>query len=134
MAGFGLNLLQNTFFTETFPTSYRSTAQGANAAMNVVGGMIGLALESVLYQTTGSHWSAVSLLMLPAFASPVIVHLFLPETSGRELDEISPEVALSGNMQGLSATHVRRYGVNQKGGEDNVELMKDLSMSYNTSG
>ena len=52
---------------------------------------IGLALESVLYAALGSHWAALSWLLLVALAVPVLVALFFPETAGRSLEEISPE-------------------------------------------
>jgi hypothetical protein len=42
---------------------------------------------------TGSHWSAISLLLVLALGAPLIVALALPETAGRSLEEISPEHA-----------------------------------------
>ena len=53
---------------------------------------IGLALESVLYAITHSHWQAVSLLLILMLMAPLVVKLFYPETSGRDLDEIAPEL------------------------------------------
>ena len=52
---------------------------------------LGLALESVLYQLTGSHWHAVSILLLIALGAPLVIALAFPETAGRSLEEISPE-------------------------------------------
>ncbi len=56
-----------------------------------LGGVLGLAVESVLYGIFGSHWTAISVLVLLALAAPLIVAAFFPETSGRTLEEISPE-------------------------------------------
>jgi hypothetical protein len=51
-------------------------------------------LESWLYQLTGTHWRAVSLLMSAAILAALMVALFFPETAGEELDAISPERSL----------------------------------------
>ncbi len=80
-----------TFGNELFPTSYRSTASGARTIVATLGGVLGLAVESVLYGIFHSHWTAVSVLVVFAFAAPLIVAIFFPETSGRALEEISPE-------------------------------------------
>jgi MFS family permease len=76
---------------ELFPTSHRSTASAARLIVGTVSGAAGLALESLLYRFTGSHWSAVSLLLVMVAGSPLVVALFFPETAGRSLEEISPE-------------------------------------------
>ena len=38
-----------------------------------------------------SHWNAVSIMVVGALFAPFLVLYFFPETSGRELEEISPE-------------------------------------------
>ena len=53
--------------------------------------MLGLAVESTLYVIFGSHWTAISILVLLALLAPFIVAAFFPETSGRTLEEIAPE-------------------------------------------
>jgi putative MFS transporter len=78
------------YSAEMFPTSYRSTAGSAFAVAGTTGGAIGLFLEGVLYNLTGSHATAICYLTIFWMISPVIM-LFFPETSGRELEEISPE-------------------------------------------
>ena len=60
-------------------------------ALATSGGVVGLAVESVLYGIYGSHWTAVCILAAFAFAAPLIVALTFPETSGRRLEDISPE-------------------------------------------
>jgi len=86
--GVGGDVVLATFGNELFPTSHRSTAAGARMIASTIGGVAGLAAESVLYTSFGSHWTAVSVLALFALFAPLIVALF-PETSGRELEEIS---------------------------------------------
>jgi MFS family permease len=78
------------YSAELFPTSYRSTAGSALAVAGTTGGALGLFLEGVLYNFTGSHARAICYLTVFWMISPVIMW-FLPETSGRELEEISPE-------------------------------------------
>src|SRR5712692_9901583 len=80
----------NAYSAELFPTSYRSTAGSALVVAGTTGGAIGLFLEGVLYKFTGSHAKAVCYLTIFWMLSPVIMWFF-PETSGRELEEISPE-------------------------------------------
>jgi putative MFS transporter len=79
------------FGNELFPTSYRSTASGARVIAATLGGVLGLWMEAVLYGVFQSHWTAISVLVTTALLAPVIVAASFPETSGRALEEISPE-------------------------------------------
>jgi MFS family permease len=88
--GIGADVVLAAFGNELFPTSHRSTAAGARMIAATLGGVAGLTAESLLYSHFGSHWTAVSVLALFALFAPLIVALF-PETSGRELEEISSE-------------------------------------------
>ena len=83
-------MILNAYSAELFPTSYRSTAGSALAVAGTTGGALGLFLEGVLYNLTGSHARAVCYLTVFWIVSPAIMW-FLPETSGRELEDISPE-------------------------------------------
>jgi putative MFS transporter len=80
----------NAYSAELFPTSYRSTAGSALAVAGTTGGALGLFFEGVLFNMTGSHARAVCYLTVFWIISPAMVWFF-PETSGRELEEISPE-------------------------------------------
>jgi putative MFS transporter len=96
-AGMAGGVVLATYGNELFPTSYRSTAAGARTVLATIGGVLGLLAESVLYGVFESHWTAVSTLVLVAFVGPVIVYFGFPETSGRELESISPELEDSGS-------------------------------------
>lgn len=79
------------FGNELFPTSYRSTAAGARVIIATVGGALGLMTESLLFVVLGSHWEAISWMVVLALAAPLIVLRFFPETSGMHLEETAPE-------------------------------------------
>ncbi len=83
-------MILGAYSAELFPTSYRSTAGSALAVAGTTGGALGLFLEGVLFNFTGSHARAVCYLTVFWMVAPAIMW-FLPETSGRELEEISPE-------------------------------------------
>jgi putative MFS transporter len=83
-------MILNAYSAELFPTSYRSTAGSALAVAGTTGGALGLYFEGKLYNFTGSHAHAVCYLTVFWIISPLIMW-FLPETSGRVLEEISPE-------------------------------------------
>jgi MFS family permease len=90
-ATMGMVVLFKAMGSELFPTSYRSTASGVRAIAGVLGAFAGGFVEGRLYEITGSHASAITL-MLPCLAVPALfVLVFLPETATRELEDISPE-------------------------------------------
>ena len=76
---------------ELFPTSHRSTASGMRMVVGTLGGIAGLALEGTLYQLTGSHTAAITLMMPALVLPPIAIWLFLPETAQQDLESISPE-------------------------------------------
>jgi putative MFS transporter len=88
--GVGMTITLATYGVELFPTSYRSTATGAQSILLNVGAVMSLALESVLFDLGGSHWVAVSLLSMAIILTPLILMRF-PETSRRALEDIAPE-------------------------------------------
>lgn len=84
--------------TELFPTSVRSTVAGWITASGVIGAVTGLALFGFLADTAGSFGRAALLI-----ATPVIVlsalYMRLPETLGRELEEVDSEEVPLGPIQ-----------------------------------
>ena len=87
---FAANMILSAYSAELFPTSYRSTAGSALAIAGTTGGALGLFLEGVLYNFTGSLSRSVCYLTVFWMIAPAILWFF-PETSGRELEDISPE-------------------------------------------
>jgi MFS family permease len=87
----GREAVMNTLGAELFPTSHRSTAAAARLIVVSLSAAAGLAGESLLYQVTGSHWTAASLLLCLLAGSALVIAVAFPETAGRSLEEISPE-------------------------------------------
>ena len=83
-------VLQTALATELFPTGFRSTAAGIREAVGTVGASLGLSVLSLLYGVTGSHPTSILWLLVLTPISPLIL-LFVPETAGRELDEIGAD-------------------------------------------
>jgi len=92
-SGLPLLVLSGTFFAEAFPVSHRSTAQSAMTVANVLGGLLGLTCESLLYDALGfaSHSWAISLLCLAGAPMPFIVHFCMPDMLGHDIDDVSSE-------------------------------------------
>ncbi len=91
----GATVLARALGSELFPTSHRTTASSLRLLAATIGGSVGLTLESHLYGVLGSHAAAVTSL-LPALALAIAVVWFaIPETAGRELEEVSPERSTS---------------------------------------
>jgi putative MFS transporter len=87
----GTDVSLATVGTELFPTSYRSTASGARSVLTNIGAVLGLAVHAALFIRVRSQWMAVTLLAPLILVAPIVVALAFPETSGRALEEISPE-------------------------------------------
>ena len=88
----GIMVLHTALATELFPTGLRSTAAGVREAVSTVGASMGLGILSLLYGVTGGHPLSITWLLLLTPISPLIL-LFMPETAGRELEEIAPQEA-----------------------------------------
>lgn len=89
-----VDVLISSFGAELFPTSHRSTASGVRAALSLLAGAIGLALEGSLFDAfgdvTNNHGTALTALLL-AVPLGVAATLFLPDAARRELEDVSPE-------------------------------------------
>ncbi|HYC54994.1 MAG TPA: MFS transporter [Candidatus Binatia bacterium] len=88
---FGIDVLFSALGSELFPTSYRSTASAARSIVSTVSIAAGLALEGLLYVWLGSHAAAISTMTWCALAAPLLLLTLVPETAGRELEEIAPD-------------------------------------------
>lgn len=90
-----VEVLFSALGSELFPTSYRSTASGARAAMATLGAAFGLWAEGRVFLWTGSHGTAITCLVAAVSCIPPIMIRVLPETATRELEDIAPERPLS---------------------------------------
>jgi putative MFS transporter len=82
----------NAYGTELFPTSQRSAAGSILIIARYGGGALGLLMESLLYPLTGGHWMAIRVLLIFWFAASVVMLASFPETAGRELETIAPDI------------------------------------------
>jgi putative MFS transporter len=86
-----IGVLFKVLGTELFPTSHRSTASGMRLVVGTLGGIAGLSLEGTLYELAGSHAMAITWMAPVLILPPLVIAAFLPETAGRELEDVSPE-------------------------------------------
>jgi len=73
---------------ELFPTAHRGAVRGAVAALAVAGSVAGLLLAGSLIDARGYGFTFTLLAITPIAAA--LVALALPETRGKELEEINP--------------------------------------------
>jgi putative MFS transporter len=91
MVGFmSCDVLFGALGTELFPTGQRATASGVRMMALAAGGALGLWMEGAVYAAAGSHAAAIVWLALAAAPVALFALLALPETAGRELEDISP--------------------------------------------
>jgi putative MFS transporter len=84
----GAAVAVNALGTELFPTRMRSTAKSWIINATVVGALLGLLVVGAVADDLGGADRVLALLsILPAAVSPAL--LLLPETSGRELEELA---------------------------------------------
>ena len=84
----GGNTIVRALSIELFPTSSRSTAAGSLTLFETVGAVAGLYMVTALTPQGGSIAEAVRVIACITLGGAVFV-LLLPETAGRELEEIS---------------------------------------------
>lgn len=84
----GIQVLHIALSTELFPTALRSTAAGVREAVSTLGSSFGLWILSSLYVVTSSHSDSITWILVLTPIAPIIL-LFVPETAGRELEEIT---------------------------------------------
>jgi MFS family permease len=79
--------------TELFPTSFRGAAAAWLAAAGMLGGMCGLALAGALAPLVGGIHVALAIIAGSGVLAAIAAYVWLPETRGRELEAIAPELA-----------------------------------------
>jgi len=82
----GANVVMTALAGELFPTTARSTAAGFRMSAASLGGALGFYLEGQLFD--GSHGDAV-VALIPALGIAALSLLWLPETAGRELEDLT---------------------------------------------
>ncbi len=92
----GTDVTLVSYGTELFPTRSRSTANGLRGVIGTLASIIGLSAVSGLFMVFQSNWLAIAALCSVCVLVPLIVWLFLPETSGRTLEQISPDEGTPG--------------------------------------
>jgi putative MFS transporter len=85
---FATDTLLAGFALEIVPTAYRSTVSGLRYTVEILAGAVSLALEGKLYDYFHAHGPAITV-VLAAIPITLIAILFLPEPSGKTLEEIS---------------------------------------------
>jgi putative MFS transporter len=90
-AQFGIDVLFSALGSELFATAQRSTASGVRSIISTLFIAAGLAVEGFLYTALGGHAQAITAMAYMAIVSPFILMLLVPETAGRELEEIAPD-------------------------------------------
>lgn len=83
----------NAYGAELFPTSQRAAAGSVLTVAKYGGGALGLLMESLLYNLAGGHWTAIRYLLTCWLAAAVVMFFSFPETAGRELEAIAPDIA-----------------------------------------
>jgi predicted MFS family arabinose efflux permease len=79
-----------TLDAELFPTEVRGTSNALLVVVGVVGSSLGLVLAGQLSDPLGDIGRSIALLGIPALIAVVFFVPRLPETSGSDLDEVSP--------------------------------------------
>jgi MFS family permease len=78
-----------SFVNELFPTRVRASIAGWQLAAGVLGASVGLVVFGEVADVNHRFGTAAVLTFLPALAS-LLLFLLLPETRGRELEEVWP--------------------------------------------
>lgn len=86
---FALEVVTGAWSAELFPTQNRSTASGARLACNILGGFFALLLQGYLYGSLGGNAPSIAMLLPAILIATVIAMLFIPETSGKTLEQIA---------------------------------------------
>jgi putative MFS transporter len=80
----------NGFAVEMFPTSLRAAASAAAATAKLVGQSASFAIGAALLTVTHRPGATISVMVIGPLTGAVLIALFLPETSRRELTDVVP--------------------------------------------
>jgi putative MFS transporter len=80
----------NGFAVEMFPTSLRAAASSAAAIAKLLGQSASFAIGAVVLTVTHRPESTITVLVVGPIVGALIIALFLPETSRRELTDVVP--------------------------------------------
>ena len=86
--GSAAEIVLRTVATELFPTLYRATAGGWLVLVQTAGWSLGLLLSSVLSQSDADLPRVIAGLSLASIGAGVVFVALVPETRGRELEEL----------------------------------------------
>ncbi|KAA8922375.1 MFS transporter [Thermoplasma sp.] len=87
---FGPNVTTFIYGPEMFPTSLRGLGSGLSSAGGKLGAFIGTALNVIIFALFGESILFIMLALI-SFLGALLTIFFLPETSGRSLEDISGE-------------------------------------------
>ncbi len=79
---------------ELFPTAVRASVAGWQVAAGVIGAVAGLLVFGAV--ADAGAWSTAAIATFTPATAAVALFLFLPETRGRELEELWPDPAVEG--------------------------------------
>jgi MFS family permease len=88
LCGSAADIVLRTVATELFPTLYRATAGGWLVLVQTVGWTVGLLLSSLLSSSDADLPRVVAGLSLASLGAAVLFIALVPETRGRELEEL----------------------------------------------
>src|SRR3954452_23398260 len=80
----------NGFAVEMFPTSLRAAASSAAAVAKLLGQSASFAIGAAVLTATHRPDSTITVLVIGPIAGALVIALFLPETSRRELTDVVP--------------------------------------------
>ncbi len=78
---------------ELFPTEARGTSIGLVNIISVLGSIVGLLAAGIISDHLGGLGHSLAICTIPTLLAALFIVPFLPETRGRDLDEISPSQA-----------------------------------------
>jgi MFS family permease len=89
--GSAASIMILSYSTELFSTSYRASAATVIAAIGTAGGSVGLFVEGFGVRALGSTGGAVTALSVSLVPATLVFLMACPETSQRELEQISAD-------------------------------------------